>query len=148
MMVNLPWSGFKLPNEKKDDIMSSMNKRVETRWGYWEELCHDESLGFRVKILVLYPGKEISLQYHDKRSEHWAVIKGDGMFTLDNMQMMIGRDDGLHVPLKMVHKVANIGSVSLVIVETQIGICDEKDITRLEEIEGLTNEPFGEDQEG
>ena len=30
----------------------------------------------QVKLLEVYPGQKISLQYHTKRSEHWIVVSG------------------------------------------------------------------------
>jgi mannose-6-phosphate isomerase-like protein (cupin superfamily) len=105
----------------------------ETRWGHWEVLL--EEPGFKVKKLVLKPGKSISLQYHNHRSESWAVVGGLGELTIGNTIMFIQTDDSVHIPKGATHKVENNGTDNLVIIETQIGdICEESDIVRLEEI--------------
>jgi mannose-1-phosphate guanylyltransferase len=106
----------------------------ETRWGYWEVL--QEEPGFKVKKLVLEPGKSISLQYHIHRDEGWVVVAGNGELLVDNMIMFIGINDVVHIRRGSHHKVENVGVDNLVIIETQIGdICEESDIIRLEEIQ-------------
>lgn len=141
--ANLLLNGFRLPKQGQYDKMSEMETYTETRWGYWEEIRNEPEFGYRVKILVLYPNKEISLQYHDYRSEHWAIVQGFGEFTLGDTIMSVQRDDSVNIPLGVVHKVKNVGHNNLIIVETQLGDCRENDITRLEEIEGITDESAG-----
>jgi cytidyltransferase-like protein len=43
-------------------------------WGWYRVL--DDKPGYKVKELVIEPGKSLSMQRHFKRSEHWYVLKG------------------------------------------------------------------------
>ena len=31
---------------------------------------------YKIKKLIVHPGKRLSLQSHEKRSEHWTVVSG------------------------------------------------------------------------
>jgi len=106
----------------------------KTRWGWWKVLA--KGGGFKVKILHINSGKDLSLQYHEHRAEAWAVVQGSGELFIDNTLMFIGVGDSLAIRKGAHHKVTNVGEDALVIVETQIGdICEESDIVRLEPIE-------------
>ena len=100
-------------------------------WGRWEEYLNEP--GYRVKRIVVNPGQRLSLQKHALRSEHWAIVQGVGKLTLDGNVREIGPGDALHIPLGAVHRVQNDGEEFLVIIETQMGICVEDDIERLED---------------
>jgi len=45
-------------------------------WGWYRVLDHQPQNSFKVKELVIEPGKSLSDQRHFKRSEHWYVLKG------------------------------------------------------------------------
>ena len=51
-------------------------QRTERDWGYWRVLDHKPEQGYKVKELVIYPGKALSDQKHFKRSEEWNVLEG------------------------------------------------------------------------
>lgn len=100
-------------------------------WGRWEEYLNEP--GYRVKRIIVHPGQRLSLQRHNLRSEHWAVAKGKGMFTLDDSVQRVSTGDAVFIPTGSVHRIENDGDESLVIIETQLGVCDEDDIERLED---------------
>ncbi len=50
-------------------------QRTERDWGYWRVLDHKPEQGYKVKELVIYPGKSLSDQKHFKRSEQWIVLE-------------------------------------------------------------------------
>jgi mannose-6-phosphate isomerase-like protein (cupin superfamily) len=100
-------------------------------WGRWEEYLNEP--GYRVKRLVVTPGKRLSLQKHARRAEHWVVVGGQGLVTLDAEQRRVTVGDTVYVPTGSVHRIANDGTDDLVIIETQLGVCVEEDITRLED---------------
>jgi len=50
------------------------NPKVIRPWGYYRVL--DDKPGYKVKELVIEPGKRLSMQRHFKRSEHWYMLKG------------------------------------------------------------------------
>jgi D-beta-D-heptose 7-phosphate kinase/D-beta-D-heptose 1-phosphate adenosyltransferase len=46
------------------------------KWGWYRVLDNQPNNGFKVKELVIEPGKSLSDQRHYYRSEHWYVLKG------------------------------------------------------------------------
>ena len=51
-------------------------QKTERQWGYWRLIDHKPEKGYKVKELVIYPGKSLSDQKHFKRSEQWIVLEG------------------------------------------------------------------------
>ncbi len=100
-------------------------------WGRWEEYLNEP--GYRVKRIIVNPGQRLSLQRHELRSEHWAIAKGSGKFTLNGDRREVSVGDAVFIPKGGVHRIENDGDDLLVIIETQLGICDEDDIERLED---------------
>jgi mannose-6-phosphate isomerase-like protein (cupin superfamily) len=100
-------------------------------WGRWEEYLNEP--GYRVKRLVVFSGKRLSLQKHAQRSEHWVVVSGQGIVNVDAETRRVTAGDAVHVPAGSVHRIENDGAADLVIIETQLGVCLEEDITRLED---------------
>lgn len=99
-------------------------------WGTWEVI--DEGSWYKVKRLVVYTNKSISLQYHNHRSETWAITQGSGEVILDEKKFKVKRGDTFVVPVKAVHKITNTSNDQLVIIEVQCGeIVSEDDIVRL-----------------
>ncbi len=47
---------------------------VERPWGRYTVM--DEGPSFKVKRIVVDPGKKLSLQVHQRRAEHWVVVSG------------------------------------------------------------------------
>jgi len=100
-------------------------------WGRWEEYLNEP--GYRVKRILVHPGKRLSLQKHEHREEHWVVVQGEGLFTLGDGVRRVEKGDVLHIALGDVHRLENDTDEYLVIIETQLGICLEDDIIRLED---------------
>ncbi len=100
-------------------------------WGRWEEYLNEP--GYRVKRIVVLPGKRLSLQKHEHRREHWVIVQGSGLFTLDGDVRRVDVGDALYIPLGGVHRIENDTEGYLVIIETQLGLCLEDDIIRIED---------------
>ncbi len=100
-------------------------------WGRWEEYLNEP--GYRVKRIVVRPGRRLSLQKHAHRREHWVIASGSGLFTLNAAQRRVQAGDALFIERGDVHRIENDGSAPLVIIETQLGLCLEDDIVRLED---------------
>ena len=64
-------------------MISGMDDREhdERPWGSYTVL--DEGAGYKVKRIVVMPGKRLSYQQHHQRSEHWFAVSGVGTVTLD-----------------------------------------------------------------
>tara|TARA_B100001964_G_scaffold25042_1_gene25006 strand:- start:15412 stop:16173 length:762 start_codon:yes stop_codon:yes gene_type:complete len=50
------------------------NPKTIRNWGWYRVL--DDKAGYKVKELVIEPGKSLSMQRHQDRSEHWYILKG------------------------------------------------------------------------
>ncbi len=100
-------------------------------WGRWEEYLNET--GYRVKRILVKPGQRLSLQKHEKREEHWVVVAGTGVFHLNGEDKTIKTGDSVFIPVQGVHRISNPADDMLIIIETQLGICLEDDIIRLED---------------
>jgi mannose-6-phosphate isomerase len=111
--------------------------RSETRpWGSWEEYLNEQT--YRVKRLVVNPGKRLSLQKHKQRSEFWVVVQGEGIVTLNQEQRNVSTGDTVFIPTGAAHRLENKGSTLLIVIETQMGVCFEEDEIRLADDWGRT----------
>lgn len=105
--------------------------RVQERpWGLWVDWFRTDEA--TLKCMVVKPGARMSLQKHAERREVWRVISGRGE---DQGTETVALVPGLThvVEVGQVHRIANTGTEPLVIVEMQMGNCNEEDIVRLED---------------
>jgi mannose-6-phosphate isomerase-like protein (cupin superfamily) len=65
-----PWGGFLRFSE------ASFLRFFHAYWQGTEVSGLDKGLRLDPKILLVAPGKRLSLQYHHRRCEHWRVIDG------------------------------------------------------------------------
>ncbi len=96
---------------------------------------------YKVKKLVVEPGKRLSLQSHTKRSEHWTVVSGvatvdirDPDFASVEQIRMLRANEGCYISAHHLHRLANTGTEPLVIIEVQCGeYTGEDDIKRYDD---------------
>jgi len=107
---------------------------IEQRpWGLFE-ILDDASEHFKVKLMTIHPGRRLSYQSHERRSEHWCVVRGTAEVTLDGETHTVHLGESITVPLGAKHRCANAGDVDLVFVEVQLGdYFGEDDIVRYED---------------
>jgi mannose-6-phosphate isomerase len=123
-----------------------VTERVDRPWGSYTVLAEAED--FKVKTIEVQPGQRLSYQRHSHRSEHWFVVGGEGVVTLDGDSIDVRRGDAVDVPLGTAHRIQNIGNVPLVFVQVQHGdYFGEDDIVRLDDDYGrLPLEQLSKDQ--
>jgi cytidyltransferase-like protein len=109
--------------------------KTERPWGYYRVL-HDVP-GMKVKELTVNPGKSLSMQKHNKRSEYWIVDEGKAQVNslLDSgykvPAVKLEKHDSHDIDKNSWHQLTNPYDVPCKIVEIQYGIsCDEDDIER------------------
>jgi len=105
---------------------------VTRPWGHFTVLLDGQHC--KVKTLQVNPGHSISYQYHHKRKEDWTIVEGDGVVTLDGIDIAVTAGD--HVSILPTQKHTVLCSTSagcpLIIVEVQTGeYFGEDDIVRL-----------------
>jgi cytidyltransferase-like protein len=110
--------------------------KTERSWGYYR-VIHEYDKHTKVKELTVPPGQRLSMQRHEKRSEHWFVAEGTA--TVYTLNQATDIDDfgvytqhqSLHIPIGMWHQLSNEHDVPLKLVEIQYGEeCIEEDIER------------------
>lgn len=101
-------------------------------WGYYVVL--GEQAAFKVKKTVVYPGRRLSLQRHQRRREHWLIVQGRARVTLNEVERERVADQSIDIPRESLHRIENIGSDDVVFIEIQTGdYFGEDDIERLED---------------
>ena len=112
-----------------------MNQNTETDhrpWGYYTVLAGEPD--YKVKRIVVYPGQRLSLQKHQKRAEHWYVVSGEGIVTLDGQRLNKKGGESVNIPCGSAHRIENPGTIDLSFIEIQTGdYFGEDDIERLED---------------
>lgn len=94
-------------------------RTVYRSWGSYELLVDETT--YRVKKIMISPGKTIYAHSHQYRSEHWSVASGMARIELDGAGAEYTMNDVIDVGRNTVHQVSNIGLMPLVIIEVSIG---------------------------
>lgn len=121
----------KLKNEKRSEVDN--NRKVYRPWGYFDSI--DFGKGFQVKRIFVNPGAKLSLQKHQKRAEHWVVVKGIALITCGAKSFKLSENQSTYIPKGEVHRLENFQKTPLEIIEIQTGdYLGEDDIIRLDDI--------------
>lgn len=117
-----------------------LTEREERRpWGFYEILS--DTANHKVKRIVVHPGKRLSLQLHRQRAEHWYVVEGEALVTLDEKQMRLSKGDSIDIPRGAVHRIENLTEGDMKFIEVQSGAYfGEDDIERLDDDFGRVEE--------
>jgi mannose-6-phosphate isomerase len=104
----------------------------ERPWGTYTVL--HETDGHKVKTITVHPGQRLSYQTHTRRAEHWHIVAGTGLLTLDGVETTVTSGNSVDVAIGAAHRIANTGTEPLVFIEVQVGdYFGEDDITRLDD---------------
>ncbi len=120
-----------LPKLSNPELTQS-HRTVVRPWGSFSVLV--DNAYFKVKSIVVNPGKRLSLQKHKFRSEVWTVVRGLANVTIDNKVFDLQVNETCFIAQGSVHRLANQTSDPVEIVEIQTGESfDESDIVRIED---------------
>jgi len=107
--------------------------KVNRPWGSYTVLEEDQD-GFKIKRIEVAPGARLSLQSHKRRSEHWVVVSGTATVTNGGEVLTVHKNQSTYIPIGTKHRLENLGSEPLHIVEIQVGeYLGEDDIQRYED---------------
>ena len=95
-------------------------ENINTPWGYYIDIIPNE-YGYNLKKLVINPNKSLSLQSHNKRSEHWIVVKGNPKIIIEDRSLELKPDDHFYIPVNRKHKIENETNEIIEIIELQFG---------------------------
>jgi mannose-1-phosphate guanylyltransferase/mannose-6-phosphate isomerase len=107
-------------------------EHTERPWGWYESIS--EAPGNKVKRIRVHPGQKLSLQKHSQRAEHWIVVTGTARITIDQREFDLTPGQHCDIATGQVHRLANLTSEPVEIVEVQMGAyLGEDDIVRLQD---------------
>ncbi len=107
-------------------------EKASPPWGVWSVL--DDNDEFKVKRIEVIPGARLSYQKHFRRDEHWYVVKGQALATVDGQEHHLREGDSLNVRRGAFHRIANAGKDLLIFIEVQRGeYFGEDDIVRFQD---------------
>ena len=107
-------------------------EKSERPWGRYEVL--QESANHKVKCIWVSPGKRLSYQRHQKRAEHWFIVQGTALVTIDGKDRTVGAGETVEFGIGVLHRLENIGKDEVIFVEVQTGsYFGEDDIERIED---------------
>lgn len=105
-------------------------------WGFYEVLAGGDNLGFKIKKIIVYPGKRLSLQSHNFRKEYWFCLKGFGQAQIDSdlINLSIDSESIVFIDIQQTHRLSNNSDSNLEIIEIQFGTyLGEDDIIRYQD---------------
>jgi mannose-1-phosphate guanylyltransferase/mannose-6-phosphate isomerase len=123
----------KLKSDKRNEHVE--HKKVFRPWGSYETV--DLGPSHQVKHIMVKPGGRLSLQMHHKRAEHWVVVSGIAQVTVGDKVSTLKENESVFIPLGEKHRLENMGTVPMHLVEVQCGgYLGEDDIVRFEDVYG------------
>ncbi len=114
------------------DERALVHQTVYRPWGSYTVLEH--SRRHKIKNIRVTPGKKLSLQLHNHRSEHWVVVKGTALVQVDGEEFNLREGESTFIKPKTKHRLSNNRDTTLEIIEVQLGdYVGEDDIVRFED---------------
>jgi len=101
-------------------------------WGHYTVLADEPD--HKVKRICVYPEKRLSLQRHRRRTEHWYLLHGEAVVTLDGKEIPLRGGQSVDIPRGAAHRLFNAGKKEAAFIEVQTGeYFGEDDIERIED---------------
>ena len=88
-------------------------------WGAYRVLCEAER--FKVRHMVITPGKAVSFPPRCHSVEHWIVVKGAARVRLGDEERFVPEGDGIFIPKDVPCRLENCGRIGLEIVSVLEG---------------------------
>ena len=117
---------------KDNHQAASFHKTVHRPWGSYTIL--EDGDDCKVKRLTVKPGHVLSLQLHNRRSEHWTVVNGTAKVRIGEREFLLNANESAYIPMNTVHRLENPTAQDIHLIEVQCGdYFGEDDIVRLED---------------
>ncbi|WP_457746478.1 mannose-1-phosphate guanylyltransferase/mannose-6-phosphate isomerase [Sulfurimonas sp.] len=117
---------------KEVSDLHNVHLRAHRPWGTYTVL--EDKPGYKIKTIVVKPGKRLSLQKHFHRSEHWIVVSGTATVRIGDETKIIRPNESTYIKIGEVHRLENCGKIPVVLIEAQVGeYTGEDDIVRLDD---------------
>ena len=109
-----------------------MGEYSERPWGSYQVLHTTASA--QVKEIKVKAGSRLSYQTHQKRAEHWFIVQGPAVVTIDGVDSTLESGASIDIAIGVAHRMAAPTSNDVVFIEVQTGsYFGEDDIVRLED---------------
>jgi mannose-1-phosphate guanylyltransferase len=121
--------------KSRDHPAHRLHRTVHRPWGTYTVL--EEGPGFKIKRIVVTPGRSLSLQMHYHRSEHWVVVSGIARVVNGERELFVRTNESTYIAAGIRHRLENPGRLPLVMIEVQSGgYLEEDDIVRFDDTYG------------
>ena len=101
-------------------------------WGSFFVLSDEKD--FKNKKIEVNPSKRLSYQFHNKRSELWYILNGEGIVTINEKKTKVKKGSVVTIKKLEKHRIENNSSEILTFIEIQTGTYfGEDDIVRIED---------------
>lgn len=109
-----------------------VHQTVRRPWGSYTVL--EDADDCKVKRLVVKPGQILSLQRHQRRSEHWTVVRGTARVRVGDETFDLQVNQSTYIPANTLHRLENCTDADTHLIEVQCGdYFGEDDIERFED---------------
>jgi len=98
-------------------------------WGKFRSFPHKRARS--LKIITVYPGAAISLQFHLRRSEFWVVLDRGLEVTVGDKVWRPKKNEEIFIPKRTPHRLRCRGREPGRVMEIWLGNSEESDIVRL-----------------
>jgi mannose-1-phosphate guanylyltransferase len=116
----------------RESELHHIHQTAHRPWGTYTVL--EDTPGYKIKRIVVKPGKRLSLQKHFHRSEHWIVVSGTATVTVGEEVKIVRPNESTYIKMGEVHRLENEGKIDVVLIEAQVGeYTGEDDIVRIED---------------
>jgi glycosyltransferase involved in cell wall biosynthesis len=113
-------------------VLERSQREDHRPWGFYRVL--EDTPAYKVKRIHIHPGMRLSLQRHQRRLEHWTVVEGEALVTIEDEHRSLRPGDSIDIARGMLHRIGSSGTEPLVFIEVQRGeYFGEDDIERLED---------------
>ena len=135
LLVSKKGSSQKVKNvvtelKKRNKEMHNIHLTAHRPWGTYTVL--EDTPGYKIKRIVVKPGKRLSLQKHFHRSEHWIVVSGTATVTVGERTLLVRPNESTYIKMGEIHRLTNEGKIPVVLIEAQVGeYTGEDDIIRI-----------------
>lgn len=121
--------------EAKSRSEATIHRQVSRPWGSYDSIDMGER--FQVKRIMVKPGAKLSLQMHHHRAEHWIIVSGTALVTVNGKEILLSENESTYIPIGSTHRLENPGVLPLEMIEVQSGsYLGEDDIVRFEDTYG------------
>ena len=117
---------------KKVSDLTHVHLTAYRPWGTYTVL--EDTEGYKIKRIVVHPGKRLSLQKHFHRNEHWIVVSGTATVTVGERKTLLRPNESTYIKMGEIHRLENEGKIPVILIEAQVGeYTKEDDIVRIED---------------